>query len=52
MSPTWTEAIDQQLAADPTTTLVIVGYSMSTSIQTQEMINLAATAGGAPDTVV
>ena len=43
-------AIEQQLATNPDADLVIAGYSMSTSIQTQEMINLAATAGGAPDT--
>src|SRR3984957_13291611 len=43
------QAIGQQLAAGHDN-LVIAGYSMSTSIQTQEMINLAATAGGAPDT--
>jgi diacyltrehalose acyltransferase len=42
-------AITQQLAAG-NDNLVIAGYSMSTSIETQEMINLAATAGGAPDT--
>ena len=42
-------AINTQLdASNPD--LVIAGYSMSTSIETQEMINLAATAGGAPDT--
>ena len=40
--------IQQQLLANPDANLVIVGYSMSTSIQTQEMINLAA--AGAPDT--
>jgi diacyltrehalose acyltransferase len=39
--------ITQQLAAG-NDNLLIVGYSMSTSIQTQEMINLAA--AGAPDT--
>ena len=43
-------AIEQQLATNPDADLVVAGYSMSTSIQTQEMINLAATAGGAPDT--
>src|ERR1700722_9873632 len=43
------QAISQQLAAG-NDNLVIAGYSMSTSIETQEMINLAATAGGAPDT--
>jgi diacyltrehalose acyltransferase len=42
-------AINTQLAAG-NDDLVIAGYSMSTSIETQEMINLAATAGGAPDT--
>jgi hypothetical protein len=41
-------AINTQLAAG-NDNLVIDGYSMSTSIQTQEMINLAATPGGAPD---
>jgi diacyltrehalose acyltransferase len=42
-------AINTQLdASNPD--LVIAGYSMSTSIETQEMINLAAAAGGAPDT--
>ena len=40
--------IQQQLLANPDANLVIAGYSMSTSIQTQEMINLAA--AGAPDT--
>jgi diacyltrehalose acyltransferase len=39
--------ITQQLAAG-NDNLVIVGYSMSTSIETQELINLAA--AGAPDT--
>jgi hypothetical protein len=43
------QAINQQLAAG-NDNLVIAGYSMSTSVETQEMINLAATAGGAPDT--
>lgn len=43
------QAISQQLATG-NDNLVIAGYSMSTSIETQEMINLAATAGGAPDT--
>jgi hypothetical protein len=43
------QAISQQLGAG-NDNLVIAGYSMSTSIETQEMINLAATAGGAPDT--
>lgn len=38
------------LAANPDAHLVIAGYSMSTAIQTQEMINLANTVGGAPDT--
>jgi hypothetical protein len=41
-------AIQQQLLANHDANLVIAGYSMSTSIQTQEMINLAA--AGAPDT--
>jgi hypothetical protein len=41
------QAISQQLAAGHDN-LVIAGYSMSTSIETQEMINLAA--AGAPDT--
>lgn len=40
--------IQQQLLANHDANLVIAGYSMSTSIQTQEMINLAA--AGAPDT--
>jgi diacyltrehalose acyltransferase len=40
-------AIEQQLGAN-NDNLVIAGYSMSTSIETQEMINLAA--AGAPDT--
>jgi hypothetical protein len=43
------QAITQQLN-EGNDNLVIVGYSMSTSIETQEMINLAAAAGGAPDT--
>jgi hypothetical protein len=42
------QAISQQLAVNPDADLVIAGYSMSTSIETQEMINLAA--AGAPDT--
>jgi diacyltrehalose acyltransferase len=37
------------LTADPTASLVVAGYSMSTSVITQEMINLANTPGGAPD---
>jgi diacyltrehalose acyltransferase len=41
------QAITQQLNAG-NDNLVIAGYSMSTSVETQEMINLAA--GGAPDT--
>jgi hypothetical protein len=41
-------AITQQLTANPDADLVIAGYSMSTSIETQELINLAA--AGAPDT--
>jgi hypothetical protein len=36
-------AIQQQLAANPDANLVIAGYSMSNSVVTQEMINLAAT---------
>jgi diacyltrehalose acyltransferase len=44
------QAITQQLTANPDADLVIAGYSMSTAIQTQEMINLASAAGGAPDT--
>src|ERR1700728_3243102 len=43
------QAITQQFN-EGNDTLVIAGYSMSTSMETQEMINLAATAGGAPDT--
>jgi hypothetical protein len=43
------QAITQQFN-EGNDNLVIAGYSMSTSIETQEMINLAATAGGAPDT--
>ncbi len=38
------------LTANTDATLVVAGYSMSTSVITQEMINLANTAGGAPDT--
>src|SRR5690242_13085121 len=34
-------AIQQQLAANPDANLVIAGYSMSNSVVTQEMINLA-----------
>ncbi len=41
-------AIDQQLGAD-NNDLVVFGYSMSTSIETQEMINLAALPATAPD---
>ena len=41
--------IQQQLLAHTDPNLVIAGYSMSTSVITQEMINLANTAGGAPD---
>jgi diacyltrehalose acyltransferase len=41
------QAITQQLNAG-NDNLVIAGYSMSTSVETQEMINLAA--AGAPDT--
>jgi hypothetical protein len=33
----------------PDANLVVAGYSMSNSVITQEMINLANTAGGAPD---
>ena len=43
------QAITQQFN-EGNDNLVIAGYSMSTSVETQEMINLAATAGGAPDT--
>jgi hypothetical protein len=43
------QAITQQLN-EGHDNLLIVGYSMSTSIETQEMINLASAAGGAPDT--
>ncbi len=42
-------AIQQQLTAG-NENLVIASYSMSTAISTQEMINLANTPGGAPDT--
>jgi hypothetical protein len=42
--------IQQQLTASPDANLVVAGYSMSNSVITQEMINLANTAGGAPDT--
>jgi diacyltrehalose acyltransferase len=42
-------AIGQQLTADPDAHLVIASYSMSTSVATQEMIDLANQAGGAPD---
>jgi hypothetical protein len=45
-------AITAQLTAnpaDPDPNIVVAGYSMSTSVITQEMINLANTAGGAPD---
>ena len=42
------QAITQQLAANHDADLLIAGYSMSTSIETQELINLAA--AGAPDT--
>jgi hypothetical protein len=41
------DAINTQLDANPNADVVVVGYSMSTSIATQEMINLAA--AGAPD---
>jgi hypothetical protein len=41
-------AIEQQLTANPDANLVVAGYSMSNSVITQEMINLAA--AGAPDT--
>lgn len=43
-------AIDTQLTANPNADVVVAGYSMSNSDITQEMINLANTAGGAPDT--
>ena len=43
------QAITQQLNQG-NDNLVIVGYSMSTSVETQELINLASAAGGAPDT--
>jgi diacyltrehalose acyltransferase len=43
------QAIAQQLN-EGNDNLVIVGYSMSTSVETQELINLASAAGGAPDT--
>jgi hypothetical protein len=43
------QAITQQLN-EGNDNLVIVGYSMSTSVETQELINLASAAGGAPDT--
>lgn len=45
-------AIYDQLNADPTNpdpNVVVTGYSMSNSVITQEMINLANTPGGAPD---
>ena len=41
-------AINTQLASNPDADVVVFGYSMSTSIATQEMINLAAE--GNPDT--
>lgn len=41
------QAIQAQLATNPDADLVVNGYSMSTAIQTQEMINLAA--AGSPD---
>jgi hypothetical protein len=37
-------AITQQLSANPNADVVIAGYSMSTSVETQEMINLASAA--------
>jgi diacyltrehalose acyltransferase len=37
-------AITQQLSANPDADVVIAGYSMSTSVETQEMINLASAA--------
>jgi hypothetical protein len=43
------QAITQQLN-EGNDNLLIVGYSMSTSVETQELINLASAAGGAPDT--
>jgi diacyltrehalose acyltransferase len=41
------QAIQTQLTTNPDADLVVNGYSMSTAIQTQEMINLAA--AGSPD---
>ena len=41
-------AIQQQLTTNPNADLVIASYSMSTAIETQEMINLAT--AGSPDT--
>lgn len=38
------------LTANPDADLVVASYSMSTAVATQEMINLANEAGGAPDT--
>ena len=43
------QAITQQLN-EGHDNLLIAGYSMSTSVETQELINLASAAGGAPDT--
>jgi hypothetical protein len=43
------QAITQQLN-EGHNNLLIAGYSMSTSVETQELINLASAAGGAPDT--
>jgi hypothetical protein len=40
-------AIEQQLTANPDADVVVFGYSMSTAIETQELINLAAE--GNPD---
>jgi hypothetical protein len=37
------------LTANPDADLVVASYSMSTAVSTQEMINLANEAGGAPD---
>ena len=42
--------IQPLLSANPDADVVVAGYSMSNSVITQEMINLANTAGGAPDT--
>jgi hypothetical protein len=42
------DAINTQLGGNPNADVVVAGYSMSNSVATQEMINLAA--AGAPDT--